>query len=160
MILTYETNPVGNILKVITGIESEAMLKMHGTMVVDITRILSQFNPGKPVFLSIGRTDSEQQTVSLLKLLDLKAPFMAPLTVINTNNNGNEIGAIADSKDNKTNANAIGVSIVKGKCANCGIDAQLVKIGRDSGICPSCIKLDMGLAKSKGKSHAVKVCTK
>ena len=154
MILTHETNEVGNIIRVITGIESEVMLKIHGVMVVDITPILSQLDSNKPVFLSIGKTDSEVQAVQMMHAVNAKPPFYAPLCVIDNNIIVKE-DKVKDVKDTKVIKSDHNVRMTKGKCHLCGGTDTLINVDRELGICPGCFKINVGLNK-KVKTDATK----
>ena len=166
MIITHETNDVGNVIRVITGIESEVMIRLHGCMVLDITPILGQLDQSKPVFLSLGKVDSEMQTVNMMQATQAKAPFMAPLVVVDNN--------IKDDKVKPTDATPVKsnnrIRVEPGKCKLCGGVDNLIKIDHDMSMCPSCAKINMGLTKinklknvmvstpivKKGNANAVK----
>ena len=142
MIITHETNEVGNVIRVITGIESEVMIRLHGCMVLDITPILGQLDQSKPVFLSLGKVDSEMQTVNMMQATQAKPPFMAPLVVVDNNIKDDKVKS--DTTPVKSNNR---VRVEPGKCKLCGGVDNLIKIDHDMSMCPSCAKINMGLTK-------------
>ena len=154
MIITHETSEVGNLIRVITGIESEVMIRLHGVMVIDITPILMQFDSNKPVYLSIGKVDSEVQTIGMAKAIDAKPPFMAPLCVIDNNVVTEKPKVESGVKEVKPDHR---VRVEPGKCKLCGNTDTLIKIDHDMAICPGCFKINAGLNKiNKVATNAVK----
>lgn len=163
MIIIHETNETGNIIRVITGIESDVMTKIHGVMVVDITPILSQLDSNKPVFLSIGRTESETQTIRMMHAVNAKPPFIAPLCVIDNNAGSKEkqdkgLDKPDTDKSSKASKSDHRVRISNGKCHLCGGTDTLITVDHELGICPACFKINAGL--NKKAKNATKTSTK
>jgi len=59
-------NPMGNVLHIITGPETDVFTDIHGAKIMDITDILSVMNPQDRVFLSLTRCKSEPDTEAAL----------------------------------------------------------------------------------------------
>ena len=67
MIVVPGKNPLGNVVHLVLGPESELFLDMNGAAIASLDDTLAQFDSNRPIFVSITRTRNEADTVSRLQ---------------------------------------------------------------------------------------------
>lgn len=132
MILVPGHNPMGNVLHVILGPESDLYADLHGAQVCDITEILRMFEPGSPVFLSVTRTKSEQTTVQGL------AGAGVPVAIA---------GRPAITNGMSSQTPPVQRSEKTGTCLYCGREQPLVA-DASTRICAPCLEIELGLKRA------------
>lgn len=60
-------NPLGNVLHLVIGPESELIMDMQGAVIMDVTQIINRFVTSEPVFVSLSRSRNEIMTSNSLK---------------------------------------------------------------------------------------------
>jgi hypothetical protein len=153
MIISIEPGNTANVIHLVSGIETDVMLDMHGVATIDISEILHKLDLAKPVLLTFSKVTSEVNTIGSIKATGMVAPFVAPLIV--TDVSGTSIPKNAKVMPKPTAVKS-DVSIVKGVCMLCLTHGDLVRIGNSPAICPSCHKINTGIKIKKGK-HAADV---
>ena len=67
MLAVQGSNPIGNVLHVITGPETALFTDIHGAAIMDITALLANMDQNKRVFLSLTRCQHEPVTEQMIK---------------------------------------------------------------------------------------------
>lgn len=141
MLALVGKNPMGNVLHVITGPESEFFIDVHGAKILDITELLNLMDQEERVFLSITRCKSENATEGALKMS--KAPYLSSFGAGKCDNpDCPDCNPKTGEKQSK--AKAPKKSTKKGRCNYCHTDKVLLPLPGFS-ICTSCAQIELGL---------------
>lgn len=145
MIILHELAPVGNIIRTIVGPESDAMVRTHGNLMVDITPLLANAKD-QPVFISLSYVDSEVRTLEILGKSGLTPPFYSPMAIIAPAigiNHTSESKKPEQAGEQPMNT----VTIRSGRCHLCHTNnVEVISVKGEKPICTSCFKINMGLA--------------
>lgn len=139
MIIIHEIAPVGHVIRLVMGAESEAMIRTHGNLMVDITPLIPR-DKEAPVLVSISKVDSEARTLETINNAGIQPPFYSPMVVMSP--------VLAPAPQpiplNKTVKHP---AIQVGACHLCNSkDVEIIRVPGEKPICVSCYKIHMGLA--------------
>lgn len=131
-------NPMGNVIHMIMGPESEMFADIHGATILDITPVLSCMNMDEKVFLHLTRCMSETKTETVLKASNV-AFFNTFSGWTNTPDN---LKAVIEKdkpavKDHKTHAE---------KCQYCHRETTLLPVPGFK-VCVVCAQIELGQKK-------------
>lgn len=80
MLVIPGKNPMGNVVHLVVGPETELVMDMQGAAIMDISKVLNKFDASKPVYVSVTRTRNETMTSDGLK--KAMVPHMGTLSVV------------------------------------------------------------------------------
>lgn len=151
-------NPMGNVLHLVIGPESELVMDMQGSAVMDITPVINKFDAAHPVFVSLSRSRNEittsnalkQAGVSHLGFMATPAPDGCSGDCEHCNVDHGSSGGTYAVGGNFKQGKKPGKSEVKNEtCAYCKKPGQLLPVPGFK-ICVSCAQIELGLnAKSR-----------
>jgi hypothetical protein len=142
MILVPGKNPIGNVLHVIMGPESELYMDLHGSQIVDITAILNMFDKSVRVVLHVTRSCSERDTIEGL--------IMAGAPVASTHGSTVKSGVAPQAQPDAAPAAATAPAApVDGVCSYCAQHKAIVSTA--AWICESCLQIELGLRKQRAQ---------
>ena len=149
-------NPMGNVLHVIMGPESEFFVDVHGAKILDVTELLNLMSEDERVYLSFTRCKNEGSTESALKAA--KAPYMSSFSVGKCDN--------PDCPDCKTTPEAEPAAkpakktaTNKKRCYYCHQDKVLLPLPGFN-ICTACAQIELGLKQIDKEDKSGKGGTK
>ena len=143
MIMILGHNPLGNVIHMIVGPETELFEDIHGAKIMDITEPLKAVTSGEHVFVSLTRCKSEPVTEAMLKAGNI--PYMSSFSGL-AEAGLNPGGAKATTQD-KTTAKATKVG-TKDKCQYCKREADLLPVPGFK-ICAVCAQIELGQLRTK-----------
>ena len=136
MILVPGHNPMGNVLHLILGPESDLFSDLNGMQIVDISALLEMFNRDEPVFIQVTRTNSEQHTIA--GLMNMGLPVASTFVG----------GGQQQQVSPKVKAVPHQPSTRQGVCSYCNQPAELVPT-KAFRICEQCLQIELGLNKQR-----------
>jgi hypothetical protein len=142
-------NPMGNVIHMILGPESEMFSDIHGATILDVTPILSCMNMEEKVYLHLTRCRSEQQTEAVLKASNI--------AFFNTFSGWNNAPENLKQIIEKDKPQEIVAKIAKAKvdrCHYCNRETTLLPVPGFK-ICVVCAQIELGQKKkntSQGKT--------
>jgi len=146
MITLRGQNPMGNVLHVILGPETDLFTDIHGAAVMDITPMLMAMNHDQPVFLSVTRCRSEQHTEQLMGaagIQERKSSFGGQQCECNQD------AALPTAKTDKGGKpEGMVVTLKNGKCQFCGNNLPLLPI-EGFKVCALCAQIEIGRKKEQ-----------
>ena len=80
MLVIPGKNPMGNVVHLVVGLETELVMDMQGAAIMDISKVLNKFDASKPVYVSVTRTRNETMTSDGLK--KALVPHMGTLSTV------------------------------------------------------------------------------
>ena len=137
MLVLGSRNPLGNILHVVVGPESELHQDLHGAKILDITPVLAQMDGMSHVYLSLTRCRGEMMTAQILtgsKITHLNS-FVKPTDVPTADANATAQPSVVGTRE---------------KCQYCGKLADLLPIDGFK-VCPDCAAIELGRRLPKRK---------
>lgn len=164
MVIINAENPIGNILHVIIGDETNDGLDIQGACIFNITPLLNMMKPEKPVFIHLTRCGDEAAVVANIQQMieaGVPYPFSMPNIVFFANGKGmpgHADGASGMQPYPGTPAEAMAaaakaaatkptpVAKHSGKCTLCSDDKKELVPKISPHICYDCIKLERDLA--------------
>jgi len=135
MILVGSQNKFGNILHLIIGPETELMMDIHGSIVMDITSFIQTIPKDAKVLVNVSRCRTELLTSSMLNASGI--PHICTSM--------NVVQADGDQQQPQTTKS----EVKGGVCKLCGNPAQLPIQGLQ--LCEMCIRIELGLKKNEVK---------
>jgi hypothetical protein len=176
MLMVFGKNPIGNVVHVVLGRESQLWADLHGAVTIDLTGVLKLADPAMPVLLNITRCEDEHETAKQLDTLLANGgsyPCMPPTMVFAPN--GQPVTSafagqpdkpvmLRPAADKQAAAQPAQTAHPKrvsqapaplvGKCSRCPGDRVPLVPGLSPAICYSCAKIDLYLArKDKPYGH-------
>lgn len=128
MIVLPGQNPMGNVLHVVVGPETELFTDIHGAALMDVTEFITQMEPDKPVFLSVTRCKSEPVTAAMMRGSGI------------THKNS----FAAAGKEHASDKPLSGSSVSDvGVCQFCSRSTELIPVPKYK-ICVSCAQIEIG----------------
>lgn len=163
MIAIAGKNPVGNVLHLIMGPETDLVIDVQGSQIMDISALLNKFSQSAPVFVNISRSRNESMTSDSLKQAGVPhvgisaAPAgcdgECELCDIESQRNGMHVARSAGKdKDKAGRVKIASKNVATGVCSYCKKTTTLLPIPGFK-ICVSCAQIELGLKDvNKGKS--------
>ena len=150
MIIIHGHNPMGNVLHMIVGPETEMFQDIHGAKIMDITDVIKHSVQSESTFVSLTRCKSEALTEAMLK--GASVPYRSSFNGIS------EGSVVADksSEEKQVVKEAKIIKDVKERCTYCKRETVLLPIPGFK-ICTVCAQIELGQLKSKkpkDTSHA------
>jgi len=156
MIILHEVTPVGTVIRMIMGAESEAMIRAHGNIMVDIAPLLANVPREQPLFIAVSQVDNEIKTAELMKKSGISPPFYSPMMVISPalpNQRDMAPSTAPGTVSEKPTVNPASMIVKMGKCTYCGAgNKEVIKIKNGQPMCAECLNLNMALANKHTKS--------
>ena len=135
-------NPLGNVLHLVVGPESELVMDMEGSCIMEISALLNKFDTQAPVFVSITRSRSEAQTSASLKQAGV--PHMGVVSQVDKCD-GNCEACGTDKPKTKAKPKVQAKADV---CDYCHNTVPLMPVPGKR-ICASCTQIELGLKSNK-----------
>lgn len=159
MIVVQGNNPIGNVIHLIMGPESDLIQDVHGAIILDVTEVVNSLSRDSKTFVSISKCRNESMTGSLMNSAGLK--FNGTFPQIMPGSKACECDECKKaSKDKPTETKpeeSVTVALKEGICSYCHAKTRLMPIAGES-ICMPCAQIELGLKKKKavrGSSHSV-----
>jgi hypothetical protein len=134
-------NPMGNVLHVIVGPETEFFVDIHGAKILDITDLLGIMDHDDRVYLSLTRCKSEPQTEAALK--HAKAPYVNSFFISDGCGDPDCPNCSTDPKKKEKNNKSKPKQKLQ-KCNYCHQAKPLLPIAGFK-ICVQCAQIELGL---------------
>ena len=155
--LAYQgSNPLGNVVHLICGPETDLFTDVNGASIMDITPLINNMDKNKPVFISLTRCRIEPITAQMMTASGMKVQSNMPYGKCNhdcDNCSQEEDGdSSTKSKDKEANK-AVPFALRKGKCDYCGNEGSLLPF-TGVNVCPVCAQIELGRSKNKTSKHA------
>ena len=154
MIAIPGKHPMGNVLHLIVGPESELVMDIQGSQLMDISKLVNEFNQSEALFVSITRSRSEAQTAATLRQSEITHVITAKSQA-----SGSTEGCDGDCKTckaaqppRKSKAKATLASNT-GVCSYCKRACALLPIAGFK-ICASCAQIELGMKQKKEEVNA------
>lgn len=148
MIMLGGHNPMGNVIHLIVGPETEMFMDIHGSMIIPVAELLNTFDKNETVFVSFTRCKSEMATQMMLKNAGIM--HMASFSLVGQNIV--EPGAQTESKAKQESPKAESKKSVE-RCKYCKRETELLPIPGFK-ICTVCAQIELGTAKAAKEKHA------
>ena len=149
MILLLGQNPIGNVLHIITGAESDAAMAVNGCVMLDITPALKQMDVAKPVVIKLTRCDSEAKfTQNMQSVMGTNGtyPFIPPIIAFGPQA---MVDKLVPEIDASVTPDIPAAVTNTGVCSKCGDKRAVLVQGITPSICTDCVKIELGLKRSK-----------
>jgi len=144
MIAMLGQNPLGRVLHLIVGPETDLFMDINGSAVLDLTAMLPQLTAGNQhAFVSVTRTKSEAQTEKMMQAAGM-AQVSGPGVPT-----GEQSASGVQAPPVQTKSQAEGLIMKSGKCEFCGSQARLLPIPGYN-ICPLCAQIEIGRNSNRG----------
>lgn len=140
MILIHGHNPMGNVLHMLVGPETEMFQDIHGAKIMDITEVIKNSVQAESTYISLTRCKSEALTEAMLKASNV--PYRSSFTGISEGN------ATVGSKPVEAQVESKAKETCKEKCTYCKRETTLLPIPGFK-ICTVCAQIELGQLKSK-----------
>lgn len=148
MLVILGHNPLGNVIHMIVGPETEMFTDIHGSKIIDITDMLKACEQNQHVFLSLTRCKAEGVTEAMLRASNI--PHFNTFAGL-ADAGGGIKSSVTDSKQKEeTKATA---KATKDRCTYCKRETDLLPIPGYK-ICAVCAQIELGLLKKKSKDTA------
>ena len=141
MLVLAGNNPIGNVLHVVSGPETEMFTDIHGAKIVEITSALAAMDPSARIFLSLTRCKSEPAAEARFKAADINyISSFAGKTTMASDVPPVQAKKVPTKKPTKAAA-------VAQKCEYCKREAELLPVPGVK-ICTICAQIEIGRAKA------------
>lgn len=145
MIIVPGQNPLGNVMHVILGPESDLVSDIHGAIIMDITDVVNHMDKNNKVFLSVSKCRSESASAGMMKQAGL-LHFSSVGPAADCKSCNNESCSLP--KHEQPKASDLTVSLKSGKCSYCNHDTKLLPIPGVK-VCITCAQIEFGRKHSK-----------
>jgi len=138
MIMILGHNPMGNVIHMIAGPETELFQEIHGAKIMDLTETIKTVPSSEHLFISFSRCKSEPMTEAMLRAGNV--PYTSSFTGISE---ALQVGVEAKKSE--------GSKVIKehrSKCQYCGRETDLLPVPGFK-ICSVCTQIELGQLKSK-----------
>jgi len=156
MILVPGKNPMGNVIHAILGPETDLMMDVQGSTIMEIGALLNKFEKTQPVFISISRCRNEIVTVNTLKAVDIEhaASFVAANKAADGKDDDDSGGGVATLpggiQQAKKGTTALQIVLKEGKCELCEATTKLLPISGFN-VCVACAQIEFGKRRKAKK---------
>lgn len=156
MIAIPGSNPIGNVLHLILGPESELIADIHGATIMDVTLAINKFSTEKPIFVSISRCKSEIETSKQLTYTKIEHINSLP-GISDKSSSCDNCGACGTipGKDKEPSPEKVMISFKDGVCAYCNSKGKLLPIPGQK-ICMTCAQIELGCKPEVKKTIKIK----
>lgn len=148
MIVVAGQNPMGNVMHLIMGPESDLIQDVHGAIIMDITEVIGGFTKDSKCYVSISKCRNELATSNMMKTVGMK--FSGGIAPDNT-----EKPCECSSKSCEAKPETgVTLALRDGKCSYCNANTKLMPIAGEN-ICMPCIQIELGRKRKPAKSRDV-----
>ena len=160
MLIVRGQNPMGNVLHLVSGTETEFWMDLHGSVVLDITPLLAEMDHDRSVYLHISRCKSEALVGAQLHgaiANGASYPFMPPVAVFASEHKDGEQKEATKVTQTPLNRGINKKDKHEGKqviCSHCGAVGDTVA-NIEPAICSSCVKIELYFAQKYKSEHPV-----
>ena len=138
MLMVLGHNPMGNVIHVIAGPETELFQDIHGAKIMDLTEVVKEAQAAEHLFISFSRCKSEPLTEAMLKAGNI--PYTSSFTGISE--------AVQVGTGAKKTTGTTAHKEHKDKCQYCGRETELLQVPGFK-ICAVCAQIELGQLKTK-----------
>jgi hypothetical protein len=145
MIMVTGQNPLGHVIHMIAGPETDLFQDIHGAKILDLTEVIKSLQSVDHLFISFTRCKSEPMTEAMLKAANI--PYTSSFTGISE---VTQVGTTPKKEGSKI------VQEPKTKCQYCHRETELLPVPGFK-ICAVCAQIELGQLKTrkvKDTSHA------
>lgn len=143
MIAIPGSNPIGNVLHLILGPESELIADIHGATIMDVTPAINKFSTEKPIFVSISRCKSEVETSKHLGFVKIEHINSLVGTEKGSSCEGCGSCGTIPGKDKEPAPEKVMIPFKDGVCGYCNSKGKLLPIPGQK-ICLTCAQIELG----------------
>jgi len=147
MIMVLGQNPLGHVIHMISGPETDLFQDIHGAKIMDLTELIKSFQLADHLFMSYTRCKSEPMTEAMLKAANI--PYTSSFSGISE-----AMQVVGEQK--KAESKIVHETKSKTKCQYCSREIELLPVPGFK-ICAVCAQIELGQLKTKkvkDTSHA------
>lgn len=147
MLVVGGKNPLGHVVHMIVGPETEFQTDIHGATVVDVTPLLMAMNGAERIFLSYTRCRSEFQTAQIMNSSEVPHLNSFVTSQNNAENKGANVPAAAPTGEQVKKTT---------RCSYCNsTSASLLPIPGFK-ICTECAQIELGRKRQAAEKEIKK----